>query len=207
MQKHAASGCLQHQTGPFALVNSLGTLHRHADGVRISPWANDEVIFELLVFGVIEHVHAGKDLAVAHARIVRNADEPFSGVIADQIVAMTGQGLFALHLGGEITAGKLQSQQGSLCSSSKFTHAAVLRLASNVPLGGLVWRPLQCQHRLAAVREQQRVTPATGYELHISRGLPTVHLEAQWKLGHGHIVLLVPSPRNPVHPGDKRRCH
>src|SRR5262249_37775566 len=130
MQSHFACGCPECETSGLARLDFLGTLHCHADGVRIGTRVDNKVIFELLVVRVIEHVHAGKDFLVAKARKVRNPREPLLGIVANQIVTAAGQRPLAFPARCGVAAGKLESQHGSLGTLWRFEFASPSPLLS-----------------------------------------------------------------------------
>ena len=60
-----------------------------SDRARIGPRRDDEVILQLMLVAVIDHVNAGVNIAVFHLRVCRNICLPLRRIAADKVIALT----------------------------------------------------------------------------------------------------------------------
>ena len=74
------------------------------DGVRVGARLDHKVVLQLALVGVIDQVDAGIHARVLHLGISRHIGMPFLGIVAENVVRLSGQLLKPCHPGRSVRA-------------------------------------------------------------------------------------------------------
>ena len=162
-----SAGRVQHQVPLGVQLHRGLPVEVQRDGAGVRSRGDHEVVLELLLVAVVDHVDAGVEvlrdstwayvgMSVCHWR----------GVVAAEVIALAGQLAEPHDFRVRVGAGEGHGQHGRW-------PAAVAPAAG----AGL----LQAEHRLRGRQEQGEVA-AVGQEAHLAVGLALVRLEAQREL-------------------------
>ena len=99
VQVDLASADTQDQIALSIDSEFLCTLEEQLDGLGVGGRCDDEVMLQLALAAVINQIHAWIDGVVFHFGVVRDISAPLRRIVADEVVALSGQLLQALHSG------------------------------------------------------------------------------------------------------------
>ena len=86
-----AGGGGQHEVAVSVGVDTVHAVVGEFDAVGVGSGGDDEVVFELALVAVEDHVHAGVDFRAFQLRVLRDVGDPLLGVIADEVIADAGK--------------------------------------------------------------------------------------------------------------------
>ena len=101
-----AGGCMENQVPICGDRQPGGAVVGEDDGSRVGPGRDDQVVLELFLRPVEDEVHARVHLPVAEARVGGNLRVPARGVVADEVIALARQLVFAHEGGPGVGAGE-----------------------------------------------------------------------------------------------------
>src|ERR1700737_1085495 len=80
-----AARCRQQQIAVRGQPNTPSPLKPQPDHARVSAWREHQVILQLLLISVIDHINAGIHILAANFCIVPDVSEPPRGIFTDEI--------------------------------------------------------------------------------------------------------------------------
>src|SRR5438477_6008518 len=93
MLSYLTSGGLQHQIAASIDLHLVSRIEPESNLADTPAWRHDEVVFELPLIPVVNHVDARVNTLVTHFATRRHARSPLPGIVAKEIIHLRWQPL------------------------------------------------------------------------------------------------------------------
>ena len=174
--RDVALGSPEHQVAAQVNRELSHTLEGECDAPGIRVRSDHDVVFQLPLVAVIDHIDAGINAGVFHPGVVRHVALPSMGVVADEVVALTRLRIESGELRVLVRAHEPHAHDrvwpGWLTGCGALAGRGVFGRR------GFVWCRAQAQDNFGG-GEEEAVALAAGEEFHPFFALTLVGFEAQ----------------------------